>query len=134
MMITHNACSTIVFCCLLQLILPASIEKVVYFHGAIKTKQRNQPVTEIISWKYIHFFPPSLPPRYPQWLRELMCGRNHSPASTVVLKLSLVELHGEVGSLEVQCYHLATSIPKDLGTRGMESQERGTVQDPKPLV
>lgn len=36
------------------------------------------------------------------------------PTVAVILKLSLVQLHGQIWSLEVQCHHLTASIPKDL--------------------
>ena len=36
------------------------------------------------------------------------------PAVSVVLKLSLVQLHSQVWRLEVQGNHLATGIPEDL--------------------
>lgn len=40
------------------------------------------------------------------------------PAVAVVLKFALIQLHWQVGSLEVKRYHLATGVPKYLkGTK-----------------
>ena len=36
------------------------------------------------------------------------------PAVSVVLELALVDLHRQIACLEVQRYHLASSIPEDL--------------------
>ena len=38
----------------------------------------------------------------------------HSPTASIVLKLALVELHGQIWGLEVECHHLTAGIPKYL--------------------
>jgi len=39
---------------------------------------------------------------------------NFAPTTSVVLKPSLVQLHRQIGRLEVQRHHLNTSVPENL--------------------